>query len=326
MMKKAKPILVLLIKILVSLGLLAFFFSRIHIERFFNTFASANFAYIGLAMAVYFASQFLGAIRWKVLARPLGFNVSLKLYFVFYLIGMFFNLFAPGTVGGDVSRIYYLAREGDAGREKRWGGATMNSAVVVFIDRVIGMMVLIWVGAMGLLLFPQYRVPHAVRLLTFGLAAAFIAGGLLLPILRRLLPAGSHPILVKLRVAVSAYNSDWRAVPQAIGLSFVIHFLQAWIHLMLAAALAIDLPFSYCTIIYPLVGTFSALPVSLNGLGLREGGYLYFLGLIGINSEKGIAFGLLLFLVVAADSLIGGLVFLARKSPAPAAVAVNSEG
>src|ERR1051325_1315760 len=325
-MKKAKPILILLAKIVVSMGLLAFFFSRIHIERFFHTFASANFVYIGLAMLIYFVSQFLGAIRWKVLAEPLGFNTTLKLYFAFYLIGMLFNLFAPGTVGGDVRRIYYLAREGDTDRDTRWGGSTMNSAVVVFIDRLIGMMVLIWVGALGLILFPQYTIPHAVRLLTFGLAAGFIAGGLLLPVLRRVLPSGSNPMIVKVRVAIGAYHSDWRAVLNSISLSFIIHFLQAWIHLILAAALAIELPFSYCLIIYPLVGTFSALPISLNGLGLREGGYLYLLGLIGINSEKGIAFGLLLFLVVVADSLIGGLVFLARKTPARPAIAVNTEG
>ena len=68
------------------------------------------------------------------------------------------------------------------------------------------------------------------------------------------------------------------------------------------------------------------MPISLNGVGLREGGYLYLLGLIGINSEKGIAFGLLLFLVVVADSLIGGLVFLAKKTPARPAMAVNTQG
>jgi len=87
-------------------------------------------------------------------------------------------------------------------------------------------------------------------------------------------------------------------------------------------ALQIDVPFSFCIILYPLVGTFAALPISLNGLGLREGGYLFLLGLIGINTEKGVAFGLLLFLIVALDSLIGGLLFLMKKSPKPAADAL----
>ena len=53
-------------------------------------------------------------------------------------------------------------------------------------------------------------------------------------------------------------------------------------------------------------------------LGLREGGYLYLLAVIGIGSEKGVAFGLLLFLIVALDSLIGGVLFLVQKLPRPA--------
>jgi uncharacterized membrane protein YbhN (UPF0104 family) len=87
--------------------------------------------------------------------------------------------------------------------------------------------------------------------------------------------------------------------------------------MLLAWALQIDIPFSYCIIVYPLVGTFAAIPISLNGIGLREGGYLFMLGLIGINAEKGIAFGLLLFLIVAVDSLLGGLLFLVKRSPKP---------
>jgi hypothetical protein len=63
------------------------------------------------------------------------------------------------------------------------------------------------------------------------------------------------------------------------------------------------------------VGTFAAIPVSLNGLGLREGGYIYLLSAIGIGSETGIAFGLLLFLIVALDSLIGGVIFLLQRIP-----------
>jgi hypothetical protein len=85
-------------------------------------------------------------------------------------------------------------------------------------------------------------------------------------------------------------------------------------------ALGLELPFSFCIIVYPLVGTFAAIPISLNGLGLREGGYLYLLAVIGIGTEKGVAFGLLLFLIVALDSLIGGLIFLLEKIPKPAPV------
>jgi len=88
-------------------------------------------------------------------------------------------------------------------------------------------------------------------------------------------------------------------------------------HVLMGRALDLNVPYSFAIIVYPLVGTFAAIPISLNGLGLREGGYIFLLAVIGIGNEKGIAFGLLLFLVVALDSLIGGLVFLLQQSPRP---------
>ena len=113
-MKKAKPVLVLLLKLVVSVGLLAYFLARIHIERFLQTFANAKFSYIALAMLVYLFTQVISAVRWTTLARPLGIKTPFTAMLRYYLIGMFFNLFAPGTVGGDVSRVYYLVKDEDA--------------------------------------------------------------------------------------------------------------------------------------------------------------------------------------------------------------------
>jgi hypothetical protein len=83
----------------------------------------------------------------------------------------------------------------------------------------------------------------------------------------------------------------------------------------------VEIPYSFCVIIYPLVGTFAALPLSFNGIGLREYGYLFLLPTIGISSETAVAFGLLLFIIVALDSLLGGVVFLLHRSPKPLAPA-----
>jgi glycosyltransferase 2 family protein len=317
-MKKAKPVLILLMKILVSAGLLAFFFTRIHFERFLHTLAAADFNYVAIGLIAYLATQLVSALRWSILARPLGFDTRYKDFSLYYLIGMFFNLFAPSTVGGDVTRVYYLARDGDKNPGKGWAVSTIPAAVSVFMDRAVGMAALVWLGAAGLALFPYYAVPSGIRSLTFALSLALIAGGLLVLVLRRILPDDGHPIVVKLTLAMRAYRDHWGVIPQAILLSFVLHLVQAWIHLLMGKALQINVPFSFCIILYPLVGTFAAIPISLNGIGLREGGYLFLLGLIGVSSEQGIAFGLLLFLIVVVDSLIGGLLFLVKKGPKPA--------
>ena len=319
-MKKTKPVIIFLIKLLVSGGLLAYFLSRIHIERFFHTFASAKFSYIALALAVYLVAQGVSAMRWAALARPIGIKTPFKDMVRYYLIGMFFNLFAPGTVGGDVSRVYYLVRDEEAHAKGR-AVTTVHAAMSVLMDRGIGMVVLVWLGAAGLLLFPAYPIPSTVRTVTLLLALAFLVGALSVPLLRRLLPEDGHQLVVKLRLALRSYRTQWRALGAATLLSVAVHLIQVWMHVAMGRALDLDLPFSFCVIVYPLVGTFAAIPISVNGLGLREGGYVFLLAVIGIGTEKGVAFGILLFLIVALDSLLGGLLFLLQKSPAPMTVA-----
>ncbi len=55
-------------------------------------------------------------------------------------------------------------------------------------------------------------------------------------------------------------------------LSLVVHLIQAWMHVVMGRALGLEIPFPSVIILYPLVGTFAAIPISFNGIGLREGG------------------------------------------------------
>jgi hypothetical protein len=313
-MTKAKPFIIFLLKLLVSAGLIGYFLWRVHLERFLDTFASAKFSYIAVALGVYLVAQGVSAVRWTALARPLGIKTPFTDLVQYYFIGMFFNLFAPSTVGGDVSRIYYLVRDEQARAQGR-AVTTVHAAMSVLMDRAIGMVVLVWMGALALLLFPNYAVPETVRKVTFLLAAGLMIGALLTPVLKRLLPEDGHQLSVKLRLALRSYRLHWRALLAAGVLSITVHLIQAWMHTVMGRALGLEVPFSFCLIVYPLVGTFSAIPISFNGIGLREGGYIFLLAVIGIGTEQGVAFGILLFLIIALDSLIGGLLFLFQGKP-----------
>lgn len=315
-MKRTKPIVAFVIKLLVSAGLIGYLLSRIHLEQFLRTFGAARLSYIALALGVYLVAQGVSAVRWTMLARPLGIQTPFKDLMQYYFIGMFFNLFAPSTVGGDVTRVYYLVKDEEAHAKGR-GVTTVHAAMSVLMDRAIGMVVLVWLGAFGLLLSPYYAVPETVRSATFLLAAGLVVGALLTPVLRRFLPEDGHQLTVKLRLALRSYRLHWRALFAAVLLSVAVHLIQAWMHTVMGTALGLKVPFSFCLIVYPLVGTFSAMPISLNGLGLREGGYIFLLAVIGIGAEQGIAFGILLFLIIALDSLIGGLLFLMHQMPKP---------
>jgi hypothetical protein len=160
---------------------------------------------------------------------------------------------------------------------------------------------------------------------TFALAAALLVGGICLPLATRFLPNDSHPLIAKLRVALQSYGSGLSAILVALLLSLVVHLIQAWMHVVMGKALNLEIPFTFCLILYPLVGTFAAIPISFNGIGLRESGYLFLLSAIGVSSEKAVAFGLLLFMIVALDSLLGGLLFLLKRKESAAIVNAGAQ-
>ena len=227
---------------------------------------------------------------------------------------MFFNLFAPSTVGGRSHGFTILPGMEKRVREGLELSPRFRQLWSVFMYRALGMAVLVWLGAAGLALFPYYAVPSAIRSLTFALSLALIAGGLLVPLLRRILPDDGHPIVVKLRLAMRAYRDHWGVIPQAILLSLVLHLVQSWIHLLMGRALQINVPF----LLYhpvPACQDLRRTPVSLNGSDCEKDTFLA-RSYRDQCREGHRLLGCLFRLLV--DSLLGGVIFLVKKSPKPA--------
>jgi uncharacterized membrane protein YbhN (UPF0104 family) len=304
----------LLIKLIVSLSLLLFLFSRISISELRHVLLFAHPSYIFVVLMVYLIGQFISSIRWALLARPLGYKNPFKDFAIFYFIGMFFNLFAPSTVGGDVGRVYYLSRGGAGPERDGWVNRTGTALSSVVADRGIGMAVLVWIGALAVVIFPVYSLPSPVRYSTYALALGLLLGWALLPVIYRLTRLTLNPIGKSLAIAIETYGSAGKPIASAIILSSLVHIIQAGCHVILGWSLDLQIPWSYSFILYPLVGVFSAIPFSFNGIGLREGGYLFLLQRIDVGTEKAVAFALLWFVIVVLDGMVGGVVFILRKS------------
>ncbi len=313
-MRRSLP---LLLKVLVSVGLLAYLFTQIEVKGLFNVMTSAHPFYLVVVLVAYLATQLISAVRWAVLARAVGFEKPFREFAAYYLIGMFFNLFAPSTVGGDVGRVYYLASSGPGAKMKSGISWTATALSTVIADRVVGMSVLIWVVAIALLIFPAYDIPLPILYLTYGLGLGFLLGWLLLPVVYRFLGGGIQRLGEGFKVAIETYISKRWVVAKSMLLSVVIHFSQAVLHVLLGWSLDLNIPWSYTFILYPLVGAFSAIPISLNGIGLREGGYVFMLQRIDVSKEKALAFSLLWLMVGVFDSMVGGIVFILRKRREP---------
>jgi glycosyltransferase 2 family protein len=305
-----------IVRIAVSLGIVVYILIDVDNRDLLRTLTGVRLGPLAAAFALYLVGQVASAYKWGLLGRSVGFERPMSEYVRFYFIGMFFNLFGPSTIGGDVARGLYLA---DGHRP----GLAINSVV---FDRVSGLAVLMALGALALLAFPQYGLP-------LPLTASLIAGGVLLllgwwtcPRLVRLLPERNR-FRRQVEMELAPFWRDRRLLARVGGVSLVFHITQAGAQFVLARAAGVALPFSYCLIFHPVISLMTALPVSIAGLGVREGGYLYFLTRINVDDSVAVTLGLLWFGVTVAVGLVGGLLFVSSgarlprvhaKSPAPA--------
>jgi uncharacterized membrane protein YbhN (UPF0104 family) len=273
------------------------------------TLAAADPALIALAIGVYLAGQVITAWRWQIIARAAGFAEPLGRVVVWYFIGMFFNLFGPSTLGGDLVRSLYLAEP---------SGRRAVALHTVIFDRLSGLAMLFVLAFAAFAAFGSFRLPPALFYTTVGLGTALVAGWWAVPpVARRVLPAHNR---VR-RMIEAELRLFWRdpallLTTSAVSLGF--HVVQVATAAIAGAAVGLAVPWPSYFVFHPLVTIFSALPVSVAGVGLREFGYVWFLSsLLAVPEERAAAFAVVWLAVLIASSLAGGAVFLATGARMP---------
>jgi uncharacterized membrane protein YbhN (UPF0104 family) len=257
------------------------------------------------ALVCYVGSQVVSSVRWTMLARPLGFNEPFSTFFAAYFTGMYFNLFAPSTVAGDISRALHLA-----GTQRRKSLAFTT----VIADRGLGFIVLCWIGALAIILQPGYRLPPPLWYAAWVVPPGTLLAWLYLPqfLVRMFAPESRPRRLVEHDLA--AYWRDRRLLLETSAVAAVFHVMQIVSQVWLARALGVHVAWPFFFIFVPVVNILGMLPISFSGIGIREGGYLFFLGQLGVPRPTAVAIGLLSSAVVLASGLAGGAVYLLRRS------------
>jgi uncharacterized membrane protein YbhN (UPF0104 family) len=166
--------------------------------------------------------------------------------------------------------------------------------------------------------FGTFGLPSALLWTTVGSGAGLMAGWWMVPaVARRVLGPRSrlrHMIEVELRL----FWRDPRLLLRTAAVSIGFHVVQVATALIAGAAVGLQAPWQSYFVFHPLVTIFSALPVSVAGIGIREVGYVWFLrSLLGVPEERAAAFAIVWLAVLLASSAAGGIVFLATGSSMP---------
>ncbi len=255
------------------------------------------------ALTIFLCSQMASGWRWAELARPLGFNFSRLRYIQVYFEGMFFNLCLPSSIGGDVLKAYWLASN-TAGR--------VLGACSVLADRAVGLVGLGVIGTTALAartfgLSIMSAVPLGIGLLVVALGAVSI-GLHVWKWLAGFLPAGGR--LARLAEQLMPYYDRPEVLRRSVGWGLVVQGLNVLTVVELGHALGLGVPLGAYCVAVPAVSLLTTLPLSISGVGVREGGLAFMLGSYGVSQELGVTLGLLWFSIAIVGGLVGGCVYM----------------
>ena len=301
----------MLLRIAGTVALMALTLRNLDWPRLLELFETVDWRWWGAGLGLGLVVQCLAAIRWAVLARPIGFREPITVFIRRFFEGQFFSLCLPTSIGGDVVKAYRLSA---TTRGRVLAGCT------VLADRLAGLSALGVIAITALIsnqaslsLLPALLV-GAGLLVAVLLPARLIVGNL--DALAKFLP--SNPAVQGVVAGLLPYQQRPGLILSAVIWSLFVQMGGALVVDAVGKSIGTDLPVSFWFAAVPLVALAMVLPISISGVGIREGGLAVLLAPYGVPPEKAVAIGLLWFLVTIVSGLVGGVMFLADRHPSPA--------
>lgn len=315
-----RDLVIFLAKLAVSVLLIGFLLSKQPLDEIKTAMESPRWGWLLAAFAVYGISAFGGALQWSWILRAAGVAAPAREIQRLYIIGLFFNNFLPANIGGDAYKIVDLGR-----REHRPLGVFCSTLLdrLIGLSALTGLAVLVMLGAViggiGLPNVVLYLLPAAA--LMVALLAALLSRRLgdffprLLRIARLQMLAGQ---LEKVAAELSHFRHRVRWLNGLFAFSLGVQLLRMATHLLVARGLGFDLTIEQMLqllVLIPLLALSLTLPVTINGIGLRESLSVQLLTWAGIAAPAAVAMETTTFLITVVFSLQGGvLLWLGRWS------------
>lgn len=282
-----------------------------------ETFANTNYLLLCCAILFTLAVVFVSALKWFYLSKAAGLNNSLRELFCYFIIGRYFNLILPSSIGGDLVRIHL---QGQSQNNKA------ASAAIVFIDRLTGLMTLVLLVALVAIFYTHTLSDNwAIIALIFSLSCIAI---LLFVMLNQKshtkisLAINKYPKLTpfvnkyhKFRVNVLQFKTKPHALLFAFFLSIAFYataIINVWL-----CALVFDSTLSLYTfcLAVPIIMLIMNLPISIGNVGLLEFSHILILGLFGISSSVALSAVLLIRLKSLVVAVLGWLLYSIVDTP-----------
>ena len=265
-----------LLKVAISAALLYFIFTKIPFSEVLTIIKRSQPLYVFGALLFFIVSKIIAAFRLNLYFHEIGVRLTHKSNLKLYLLGMFYNLFLPGGIGGDAYKGYYVKQHLEV--------PTKKVVAVLLLDRLSGLLLLfVFACILGITL----EVPE---LLSFSWLI-----GLCIPL--------SILIFWGLQQRFFTYILPvfWRSNV----LSSLVQLAQLGCILMILQALSIQVSTIEYLFIFLISSIVSVLPLTIGGIGSRELVFLYGALWLGLEEDRSVGISMLFFLITAFVSLLG---------------------
>lgn len=288
-----------ILKLMLTTVLLVAVVSYVDLAMVWQRIQSVNPLWLLASLGCLVIGYIMCGLRWAWIAEGLGIGVSKSHKIRLYFLGMFASLFLPSTIGGDVIRGVLLAKS--EGRK----GMGVSAGASVILDRVNGMYALLVLLTFSMLFFEW---PLTWWITWLGIVGSAWLGMLLYPMIDRYLVGRLPEKLEKLKALPLMdrrfQKNWWRSLP----VSFLFQMLIVQAHVFLGMAVGLEMSWFAFSIMVGLVALVATLPISLNGFGVREAGYVSFAVYFGASGDAATAMAALWVIVLGVASLPGAWV------------------
>ncbi len=301
----------LLFRVLFTISIFAFLLYKVDWQRVISILPQLNLSYVAVAVALQFS--FLGCmtLRWGFLLRRFNISAYLSELYRFYLISYFYGTVLPGVLGSDAVRLALAM--------KRFPEKKGVLLTTILFERGCGLLAVLLTASCSAAFIPDSipelqdfsRPIHGITLAAFGLFAVFFV----VKSFSEQWSAVENDHGFKARVLRLVYQFKRLSVKVSSGViafslaAQIIDVVGAW---LLGLALGIDQPILFYFLVMPLVFIAITLPISINGLGVREGVLAFFLVAVGGNVSDAVLLGFLIYFTRLALGLAGGILSLIR--------------
>lgn len=301
-----------IVKVGITLGLISWILRGTSLHDIGAAVGRTHLIFILAAMAIYVLNIWIRALRWRVLLESCGPAPPVSFLVQSCLISRLFCNLLPSTIGGDAFRIYDCCSLGQS---------KSQSVSVIFVDRFLGLLVLVLFALVALLISNRLAVyvPH----LSFWVAVAAV-GMMVLVGMLFFPPAGLHEVFAKLRFpagrklhslfqALFAFRNQRRTLIKALALSTVLQAVVVFYSFLIGMALDIPIDLLGFFQIAPLAAVITMLPITINGIGLRENVLVLFFAAYAVSKSEALAYALVFYLLLVFQGAMGGIVYIFRR-------------